>query len=111
MLLSTTYEIQGKKVIEQKELVTGSIVQTKHVGRDIMASFKTLFGGEIKGYTEMMEEARTEAINRMIEKAKVLGANAVIGVRLQTSTVMAGASEVIAYGTAVVLEDNNSTDN
>ncbi len=102
-LLSIEY-IPDKK-IEALGMVKGTIVQTKNVGRDIMAGFKTLVGGEIAGYTEMLNEARQIAIKRMVDEAKELGADAVIGVKYGSSTVMAGAAEVIAYGTAVKILD------
>jgi len=104
MLIVTTNEISGKQMTDVKGLVQGSIVQSKHVGRDIGAGLKTLVGGEIKGYSDMMESARTEALQRMIKEAEKLNANAVIGMRYQTSQVMSGAAEVIAYGTAVIIE-------
>jgi len=104
MLIVTTNEIEGKKIKEAKGLVQGSTVKAKHVGRDIGASFKTLVGGEIKGYSDLMKEARNEALERMIKEAEKLGANAVIGMRYQTAQIMASAAEVVAYGTAVVVE-------
>jgi|SRR5690625_3329027 len=104
MLLVTTNEIAGRKIVNVKGLVEGSTVKAKHVGRDIGASFKTLVGGEIKGYSDLMREAREKATERMIKEAKSLGANAIIGVRYQTSSIMQSASEVIAYGTAVIVE-------
>lgn len=82
-------------------VVTGSVVQSKHIGRDIMAGFKTLIGGEIKGYTEMLTEARNTATQRMIDEAQALGAGGVVNVRFMTSAVMQGMSEILAYGTAV----------
>ncbi len=104
MLIVTTNDIPGKNIIEVKGLAQGSTVKAKHVGRDIGASFKTLVGGEIKGYSDLMKEAREEALKRMIKEAEALGANAVVGMRYQTAQVMAAAAEVIAYGTAVVVE-------
>mgnify|MGYP005748928007 FL=1 len=104
MIIVTTDFVPGKEVKELKGFVRGSTVQSKHVGRDIMAGLKTIVGGEIKGYTEMMSEARQKAIGRMTEDAKAKGANAVIAVRLETSNVMSNASEIIAYGTAVTVE-------
>jgi len=94
-----------KKIVSNLGLVQGSIVKAKHVGRDIMASFKNIIGGELKGYTELMNEARDEAIARMVEQAESLGANAILNVRFATSTVTANASEILVYGSAVVLED------
>lgn len=104
MLIVTTNEIANHQIIEIKGLVQGSTVQTRHVGRDIGAGLKTLVGGEIKGYSELMETARGVALDRLIREAEKLGANAVIGMRYQTSQVMNSAAEVIAYGTAVVIE-------
>ncbi|WP_088103314.1 YbjQ family protein [Halalkalibacter urbisdiaboli] len=103
MKIVTTETISGHEIIEVIGYVKGSTIQTKHVGRDITAALKGIVGGEIKGYNEMMIEARKLAIHRMVEEAKELGANAIVGMRLQTSTVMGAAAEVIAYGTAVVV--------
>ncbi|MFC4322109.1 YbjQ family protein [Litchfieldia salsa] len=104
MIIVTTEFVPNKEIKELKGFVRGSTVQSKHIGRDIMASFKTIVGGEIKEYTEMMEEARKQAIGRMVDDAKAKGANAVICMRLETSSVMTNASEIIAYGTAVIVE-------
>ena len=104
MIIVTAEEIVGKKVISVEGLVQGSIVKSKHIGRDIGAGFKTIVGGEIKGYSDLMKEARDEARDRMIKEAQKLGANAIIGMRYQTSQVMNAAAEVIAYGTAVTVE-------
>ena len=98
-LLSINY-IPGKE-IEALGMVKGTIVQTKHVGKDFMASMKTLVGGEITSYTQMLNEARQIAIKRMVDEAKELGADAVIDIKYGSSQIMAGAAEVIAYGTAV----------
>ena len=98
-LLSIEY-IPGAE-IEALGMVKGTIVQTKNVGKDFMAGMKTLVGGEIIGYTQMLEEARQIAVKRMVDEAKALGADAIIGVRYGSSQLMAGAAEVIAYGTAV----------
>ena len=100
MKIFTTDYITGKQ-LETLGLVEGSTVQSKHIGRDIAASFKTIVGGELKGYTEMMNEARKTATERMIEKAEALGADAIICVRYASSAVMDGAAEIMAYGTAV----------
>ncbi len=104
MIIVTTEFVPGKEVKELKGFVKGSTVQSKHIGKDLLAGLKTIVGGEIKDYTDMMTEARQIAIGRMVEDAKKSGANAVIGVRLETSSVMANASEIIAYGTAVYVE-------
>lgn len=100
MIISTTEKINGKEY-EVLGLVKGSTVQSKNIGRDIMAGFKTMIGGEIVSYTQMMNEARALATKRMAEEAKTLGADAVLCFRYASSSVMAGAAEVIAYGTAV----------
>ncbi len=104
MLMSNIESIPGQRIVQHIGLVTGNTIRAKHVGRDIMAGLKTIVGGEIRGYTELLSEARNEAIERMIAKADELGANAIINVRLSTSAVMAGAAELFAYGTAVVVE-------
>ncbi|MDD6193536.1 MAG: YbjQ family protein [Lachnospiraceae bacterium] len=98
-LLSIDYIPDTK--IEALGMVKGTIVQTKNIGRDFMAGMKTLVGGEISGYTEMLNEARQIAVKRMVDEAKAMGADAVIGVKYGSSQVMQGAAEVIAYGTAV----------
>ncbi len=104
MLVVTTNDIVGKNITEVKGLVQGGIVKSKHIGRDIGAGFKTIIGGEISGYTDLMNEAREEARERMVKEAEALGANAIVAARYQTSQVMNAASEVIAYGTAVTVE-------
>ncbi|NLP49514.1 YbjQ family protein [Bacillus sp. RO1] len=104
MIIVTTESVPGKKIVDLKGFVKGSTVQSKHIGKDLLAGLKTIVGGEIKEYSEMMQEARQKAIGRMVEDAKSKGANAVICVRLETSSVMANASEIIAYGTAVTVE-------
>lgn len=105
MLIVTTDQIPGKEIIEVKGLVKGSTVRSKNIGRDIGASFKNLVGGELTGYNEMLTEARQIAIGRMVDDAKAQGANAIVGLRLMSSSVMAGAAEMVAYGTAVVIND------
>ena len=98
-LLSIEY-IPGKE-IEALGMVKGTVVQTKNIGRDFMAGMKTLVGGEIVGYTEMLNEARQIAVKRMVDEAKEMNADAIVGIMSGSSQVMAGAAEVIAYGTAV----------
>ena len=100
MKLYTTDYVTGKN-LKTLGLVQGSTVQSKHIGRDIAASFKTIVGGELKGYTEMMNDARKKATDRMIEQAEAMGADAIIAVRYASSAVMDGAAEIMAYGTAV----------
>ncbi len=104
MLVVTTDSIPGKEIIEVKGLVKGSTVRSKHIGKDIGASLKTIVGGELNGYNEMLIEARQIALGRMVDDAKNLEANAIVGVRLMSSAVMAGAAEMVAYGTAVVVK-------
>jgi len=104
MLMVTTDSVPGKQIVEIKGLVKGSTVRSKHIGKDISASFKTIVGGELNGYNEMLIEARQIAIGRMADEAKSLGANAIVGLRLMSSSVMAGAAEMVAYGTAVVVK-------
>ena len=103
MLLSIDY-VPGKE-LEALGMVKGAVVQTKNFGRDFMAGMKTLVGGEIVGYTEMLNEARQLATKRMVDEAEAMGADAIVGVRYGSSQVMQGAAEVIAYGTAVKLID------
>ena len=100
MVLVNTYYRSGKE-LEMLGMVKGSTIQCKNIGRDIGASFKNLVGGEMKAYTEMMNEARDLAIQRMVEEAEGLGADAVVNIRFATSAIIQGAAEVIAYGTAV----------
>lgn len=102
MFVINTEFIPGMTIVEIKGLVQGSTVRAKHVGRDIAASFKNIFGGELKGYTELLNEARREAIERMMEQARQLNANGIVNVRFATSSITSGAAEVYAYGTAVV---------
>ncbi|MEW8206769.1 MAG: YbjQ family protein [Candidatus Thiodiazotropha taylori] len=104
MLVTNIEILPDRRIVEHLGLVQGSSVRAKHVGRDIMAGLKNIFGGELKGYTELLQEARAEAMERMIEQAEAVGANAVLNVRFSTSSVAAGAAELFAYGTAVVLE-------
>lgn len=104
MLIVTIEQIPGYKIKKVLGVISGSVVRARSFGRDFMAGLRNLAGGEIKEYTELLAESRDLAIKRMAEKAKKLGANAVIGVRFATSSVMSGASEVVAYGTAVILE-------
>lgn len=104
VLLTNIDHIPGKTIVEHYGLVAGNTVRAKHVGRDIMAGLKNIVGGELKGYTELLQDARGEATQRMLEQASNLGANAVINVRFCTSSVAQGASELYAYGTAVRME-------
>lgn len=104
MIIVNTPEVPGRRVTAALGLVMGSIVRSKHIGKDITAGLRTLVGGEIKEYTEMLEEARKEALRRMAKEAQALGADAVVNVRFATSQTMSTAAELLAYGTAVRLE-------
>jgi uncharacterized protein YbjQ (UPF0145 family) len=104
MILTTLESIPGKSITQHLGLVQGSTVRAKHAGRDIMAGLKNIFGGELKGYTELLHESREEAINRMVEQAQSIGANAVLNIRFSTSSITQGASELFTYGTAVKLD-------
>ncbi|GER07101.1 hypothetical protein GCM10007972_18710 [Iodidimonas muriae] len=104
MIIITTDTVPGQEVREILGVVQGSTVRAKHLGRDIMAGLKNIVGGELHGYTELMQEAREEAINRMAKEAEKLGADAVLNVRLATASVTGGAAEILAYGTAVRLD-------
>lgn len=103
MILSNTEGVPGRTIREHLGVVTGSTVRAKHIGRDVMAGLKNLVGGELKGYTELLQEARQEATERMLRQAQELGADAVVNVRFSTSSVTQGAAELFAYGTAVKL--------
>jgi len=101
---ATTDELPGQVIVKTLGVVRGNSVRARHLGRDISAVFRNLVGGEIRDYTKMLAESREQALDRMIEQALALGANAVVGMRFTTSTVMAGAAELLAYGTAVTVE-------
>jgi uncharacterized protein YbjQ (UPF0145 family) len=104
MIISTTGNVPGYKVRENLGIVKGNTVRARHVGRDILAGFRNLVGGEITDYTKLLAESREQSLDRMIERAQELGADAIIGIRFMTSSVMQGAAELLAYGTAVKLE-------
>ena len=104
MLLSNLEQVPGYRIVRHLGLVSGNTIRAKHVGRDIMAGLKNIVGGEIKSYTQLLTEARNEAVERMVGEGEKQGANAIINVRLSTSAVMGGAAELFAYGTAVVVE-------
>jgi len=103
MIITNIETVPGKTIVEHFGLVSGSTIRAKHVGRDIMAGLKNLVGGELKGYTQLLHESRQQALERMIEQARQLGANAVVNVRFSTSSVAQGAAELYAYGTAVYI--------
>ena len=104
MIISNTESIPGRQIVEFYGVVTGNTVRAKHVGRDIMAGLKNIVGGELKGYTELLQDSRQEATDRMIEQAQSMGANAVVNVRFATSSISQGAAELFAYGTAVKVQ-------
>ena len=104
MIVTTSEQIEGKKITRTIGLVKGSTIRARHLGRDIMAGLRGVVGGEITEYTKMMAESREQAIQRMVEDAEKQGANAIVGMRFTTSMVMTNASEILAYGTGVVVE-------
>lgn len=104
MVLTNIESVPGRKILRHLGIVSGSTVRAKHFGRDLMAGLKSIAGGELKGYTELLEEARKEAIARMTAQAKSIGANAIVNIRFSTSSIAAGAAELYAYGTALEIE-------
>ena len=104
MLLVTTSEIPGRKIKKVLGLVKGNTIRARHLGRDLVAALRNFVGGEITDYTKMLAESREQAIDRMVEQAEAMGANAVVGIRFTTSSVMQGAAELLVYGTAVIVE-------
>jgi uncharacterized protein YbjQ (UPF0145 family) len=104
MIVCTSSEIAGMRIVRTLGLVRGNTIRCRHVGRDILAMMRNLVGGEVSEYTKLMAEAREQAIDRMVAHAHELGANAIVGVRFQTTEIMAAAAELLAYGTAVVIE-------
>lgn len=104
MIVTNTATVPGKEIVEFYGVVTGNSVRAKHVGRDVMAGLKNLVGGELKGYTELLQESRREAAERMVEQAQSMGANAIVNLRFATSSIAQGAAELFAYGTAVRVE-------
>ena len=109
MILTNTETVPGLTVVEQYGLVQGSTIRAKNIGRDFMAGMKNLVGGELRGYTELLQESRDQALQRLTEQAQALGANAVVNLRFSTSSVAAGAAEILCYGTAVRVEKLGST--
>jgi len=105
MILVTTETVPGMRIANVLGLVRGNTIRARHVGQDIKAAFRNLIGGEVVEYTKLMAESREQAIDRMVAGAEGLGANAIVGMRLTTSMIMGGAAELLAYGTAVVVED------
>ena len=101
MILTTLEGVPGKTIVEHFGLVQGSTIRAKNIGKDILAGFKNIIGGELKAYTELLHEARQEALDRMVRQAELQGANAIVNIRFATSSVAQGAAELFAYGTAV----------
>ena len=104
MIIVTSSEIAGKKIVKTLGLVRGNTIRARHVGKDILAGFKNILGGEIEEYTKLMAEAREQSLDRMSQAAEAMGANAIIDVRFSTSYIMGAASEILAFGTAVVVQ-------
>jgi uncharacterized protein YbjQ (UPF0145 family) len=105
MLMTTSDAIEGRKIVKTLGIVKGNTIRAKHLGKDIVAGLRNIVGGEIKEYTEMLNDARGQAVDRMVEEAEKLGADAIVTVRFTTSTVIGGAAELLAYGTAVKLKN------
>ncbi|MDP6101764.1 MAG: YbjQ family protein [Dehalococcoidia bacterium] len=104
MIIATSDELGDKRIVRTLGLVRGSTIRARHVGKDIMASFRSIVGGEVTEYTRLMAESREQSIQRMVAEAERMGANAIVGTRFVTSMVMSGAAELLAYGTAVEVE-------
>lgn len=104
MILVTTYQVPGKTIVKNLGMVKGNTIRARHLGRDILAFLRNIVGGEIRDYTKMMAESREQALDRIVEEAEALGANAIVSVRITTSMIMQSASEILIYGTAVVVE-------
>ena len=109
MILATTEAVTGKRIVTVLGLVRGNTVRARHIGRDISALVRNIAGGEITEYTKLLAESREQSIDRMVEEAERLGANAIVGVRFSTSSIMGAAAEVMCYGTAVILEEERET--
>jgi uncharacterized protein YbjQ (UPF0145 family) len=105
VIVATTGQISGKRIVRTLGLVRGNTIRARHIGRDIMAALRNLVGGEVSEYTKLLGEAREQALDRMVDEARTLGANAIVEVRFTTSMVMHGAAELLAFGTAVVVEN------
>jgi uncharacterized protein YbjQ (UPF0145 family) len=107
LIIVTTDQIEGMRIVKNLGLVRGSTIRARHVGKDILAAFRNLVGGEISEYTRLLAESREQSIKRMTDEAEALGANAIVATRFVTSMVMSGAAELLVYGTAVVVEEAN----
>ncbi len=105
MLIVTTFEVPNKRIVETLGIVKGNTIRARHIGKDIMAGLRGVVGGELHEYTKLLAESREQAIDRMVEDAKALGANAIVGMSFTTSVMAQGSAELMAYGTAVIIED------
>ena len=105
MIITTTPDIPGKRIVKTLGLVKGNTIRARHIGRDIAAQIRNLLGGEVTEYTKLFAESREQALDRMVNDAKALGANAIVMVRFSTSMIMMGAAELLTYGTAVIVEE------
>jgi uncharacterized protein YbjQ (UPF0145 family) len=105
MILTTSETVAGKRIVRTLGMARGNTVRARHIGRDILAGLRNIVGGEVQEYTKLLAESREQALDRMVEEARLLGANAIVGVRFVTSMVAQGMAELLAYGTAVVVED------
>jgi uncharacterized protein YbjQ (UPF0145 family) len=105
MIVVTANRVSGKRTVRTLGLVRGNTIRARHIGKDIMAVLRNVVGGEVSEYTKLLAESREQALDRMVEEARGLGANAIISLRFQTSMIMGGAAELLAYGTAVVVDD------
>ena len=105
MIIATADRIEGKQVIKVHGLVRGNTVRARHIGKDIMAGLRNIVGGEVEEYSRLLAESREQAVQRMVERAEAMGANAIVATRFITAGIMGGASEILAYGTAVEVED------
>lgn len=105
MIVATSGEVAGKRIMKTLGIVRGNTIRARHIGKDIVAAFKNLLGGEIEEYTKLLAESREQSIDRMTAEAESLGANAILDIRFSTSYIMANAAEILVYGTAVVVED------
>jgi uncharacterized protein YbjQ (UPF0145 family) len=110
MIIVTSSQITGKRIVRTLGLVRGNTIRARHLGKDILAVLRTMVGGEVSEYTKMMAESREQALDRMVDEARQIGANAIVDARFITSMLMQGAAELLAYGTAVVVEDETGSE-
>ncbi|OEF97036.1 YbjQ family protein [Desulfuribacillus alkaliarsenatis] len=108
MILVNTETVPGKKIVETVGYVKGSTIQARHIGQDVLASFRNIVGGEVKEYTDLMNEARKKAVGRMVKEANARGANAIVNIRFMTAQIAQGAAEILVYGTAVIVKNEHA---